>query len=169
MALDIKIGDREASVKLVKKEGAKATIEVDGINYDVDIVMVEEGVYSIIHNGKSYNVELIQGNGPKNYFVNTYDVSHEVSIIDAQARYQQSRNGNTLDSADKIITTPMPGRVVKIPVSEGQEVVKGETVIVISAMKMESEYRSSIDGKIKKIFVKEGDSIIGNQPLVEVE
>lgn len=169
MALDIKIDDREARVRLVKKEGSKAIIDVDGIEYEVDIVMVEEGVYSIIHNGKSYNIELIPGNGPKNYFVNTYRSSHEVSVIDAQARYQQSRNRDNLDSADKVITTPMPGRVVKIPVTEGQEVTKGTTVIVISAMKMESEYRASVDGKIKKIFVKEGDSITGNQPLIEIE
>lgn len=169
MALDIKIGDREAHVKLVKKDGSKAVIDVDGIEYDVDIVMVEEGVYSIIHQGKSYNIELIPGSTPKNYYVNTYRASHDVSIIDAQTRYQQSRNANSLDSAEKIITTPMPGRVVKIPVSQGQDVAKGETVIVISAMKMESEYRSPIDGKIKKIFVNEGDSIAGNQPLIEIE
>ena len=169
MALDIKIGDREARVKLVKKEGSKAIIDVDGIEYEVDVVMVEDGVYSIIHEGKSYNIELISGSGPKNYFVNTYHDSHEVSIIDAQTRYQQSRNKDSLDSAEKIITTPMPGRVVKIPVTEGESVSKGTTVIVISAMKMESEYRSPMDGKIKKIFVKEGDSITGNQSLIEIE
>lgn len=169
MALDIKIGDREARVRLVSMEGSKATIDVDGIIYDVDIVMVEEGVYSILHDGKSYNIEMIQGNGPKNYYVNTYSSSHEVEIIDAQSRYQKSRNKNNLDSAEKIITTPMPGKVVRIPVEIGQEVIKGATVIVISAMKMESEYRSPIDGFIKKIHVKEGDSITGNQPLIEIE
>jgi len=169
MALDIKIGDREARVKLVKKEGSKAIIDVDGIEYEVDVVMVEDGVYSIIHEGKSYNIELISGSGPKNYFVNTYLDSHEVSIIDAQTRYQQSRNKDSLDSAEKIITTPMPGRVVKIPVTEGESVSKGTTVIVISAMKMESEYRSPMDGKIKKIFVKDCDSITGNQSLIEIE
>jgi biotin carboxyl carrier protein len=169
MALDIKIGDREARVRLVKKEGTKAIIDVDGIEYNVDIVMVEDGVYSIIHEGKSFNIELISGGGPKNYFVNTYNASHEVEIVDAQSRYRQSRNQDSIDSAEKVITTPMPGRVVKIPVNEGDEVAKGTTVIVISAMKMESEYRSPIDGRIKKVFVKEGDSITGNQPLIEIE
>jgi biotin carboxyl carrier protein len=169
MALDIRIGDREANVRLIKKDGSKATIDVDGISYDVDIVMVEEGVYSILHEGKSYNIEMIPGNGPKNYFVNTYSSSHEVEVIDAQSRYQKSRNRDSLDSAEKIITTPMPGKVVRIPIAEGQEVVKGQTVIVISAMKMESDYRSPIDGKVKKIFVNEGDSIAGNQPLIEIE
>jgi biotin carboxyl carrier protein len=169
MAIDIRIGDREARVRLLHKEGTKAVLDVDGITYDVDIVMVEDGVYSILHQGKSYNIEMIPGNNSKNYFVNTYSSSHDVEIIDAQSRYQKSRNNGSLDSAEKTITTPMPGKVVRIPVSEGDEVTKGTTVIVISAMKMESDYRAPFDGKIKKVFVKEGDSITGNQPLIELE
>jgi len=169
MALDIKIGDRIANVRLVKKDGSKATIEVDDKLYDVDIVMVEEGVYSIIHDGKSYNIEMIQGNSPKNYFVNTYYSSLEVDIIDAQSRYQQNRNKDGIHSGDKIISTPMPGKIVRIPVKEGDVVEKGSTVIVISAMKMESEYKSPVDGVVKKIYVNEGDTINSHQPLVEIE
>ena len=169
MALDIKIGDRIANVRLVKKDGSKATIEVDDKLYDVDIVMVEEGVYSIIHDGKSYNIEMIQGNSPKNYFVNTYYSSLEVDVIDAQSRYQQNRNKDGINSGDKIVSTPMPGKVVRIPVKEGDVVEKGSTVIVISAMKMESEYKSPLDGVVKKIYVNEGDIINSHQPLVEIE
>jgi len=169
MALDIKIGDREAHVSLIKKEGTKATIQVDDKVYDVDIVMVEDGVYSIIHEGKSYNIEMIQGNGPKNYYVNTYYSSHELDIIDAQSRYQQNRNKDALHSGDKIISTPMPGKVVRIHVSEGDQVEKGATLIVISAMKMESEYKSPADGVVKKVFVTEGETISGHQPLIEIE
>ncbi|RPH33047.1 MAG: acetyl-CoA carboxylase biotin carboxyl carrier protein subunit [Bacteroidales bacterium] len=167
--MDIRIGDREAHVTLIKKEGSKATIKVDDKIYDVDIIMVEDGVYSIIHEGRSYNIEMIQGNGPKNYFVNTYYSSHELDIIDAQSRYQQNRNKDGIHSGDKIISTPMPGKVVSIPVSEGDTVEKGTTIIVISAMKMESEYKSPVDGVVKKIYVTEGDTINGNQPLVEIE
>jgi len=169
MALDIRIGDRDAHVRMIKKEGSKATIQIDEKVYEVDIVMVEEGVYSIIHEGKSYNIEMIQGNGPKNYFVNTYYSSHELDIIDAQSRYKQNRNKDGLHSGDKVISTPMPGKVVRIPVNEGDQVEKGTTLIVISAMKMESEYKSPADGVVKKIFVTEGETINGHQPLIEIE
>lgn len=169
MALDIKIGDRSAHVRLIKKEGSKATIEIDDKTYEVDIIMVEDGVYSILHNGKSYNIEMIQGSGSKNYFVNTYYSSHEVDIIDAQSRYQQNRNKEGIAGGDKIISTPMPGKVVRIPINEEDQVEKGTTLIVISAMKMESEYKSPIDGKVKKIYVSEGETISGNQPLIEIE
>lgn len=169
MALDIKIGDRTATVRLVSKEGSQATIDIDGKLFDVDVIKVEEGVYSIIHNGKSYNIEMIPGDGPKNYFVNTYYTSHEVEIIDAQSRYLKNRKGDSDGVGDKLISTPMPGKVVRIPVKEGDKVDKGDTVIVISAMKMESEYKSPVDGVVKRVYVQEGQTINGNQPLVEIE
>ncbi len=169
MGYEVRIGDRLASVKLIKRDGQYATIEVDGKQYDIDIAMVENGVYSILHNGRSFNIEIIPGDGPKNYFVNSYVNSHEVEIIDAQSRYMMSRKSADDHSADRIISTPMPGRVVKVPVTEGEPVAKGATVITISAMKMESEYKSPIDGVIKKIHVAEGDNINANQPLIEIE
>ena len=63
----------------------------------------------------------------------------------------------------------MPGKVVKVFATEGEDVTKGQTLVVISAMKMESEYKAPMDGKIKKVAVKEGDTIEGNQILVELE
>jgi biotin carboxyl carrier protein len=169
MTLDIKIGDRISSVKIVSRNGSKAIIDIDGKEFEVDILMVEDGVYSILHQGKSYNIEMIQGDSPKNYFVNTYYTSHEVEVIDAQSRYLKNRKGNADDSTERTISTPMPGKVVRIPVKEGESVAKGDTVIVISAMKMESEYKSPVDGVVKKVHVQEGQTILGNQPLVEIE
>ena len=169
MAVDIRIGSRDAKVKLLETDGNKATIEVDGNAYSVDLAMVEEGVYSILHEGKSYNIELIPGNGPKNYFVNTYSASHEIEIIDAQSRYQKSRNSSSVGDSDRLISAPMPGKVVRIPVKKGQNVSKGDTLIVISAMKMENDYQSPIDGVVKSILVNEGESVSNNQPLIEIE
>jgi biotin carboxyl carrier protein len=63
----------------------------------------------------------------------------------------------------------MPGKVVKVLVNEGEEIKEGETAVIISAMKMESEYKAPMDGKIKKVHVKDGDTIEGNQVLIELE
>jgi biotin carboxyl carrier protein len=63
----------------------------------------------------------------------------------------------------------MPGKVVKISVAEGDAVTRGQTVLILSAMKMESEYKSPVDGTVKKIAVKEGDVVEGNQVLIEFE
>ena len=48
----------------------------------------------------------------------------------------------------------MPGKVIKIPVTAGSEVKKGETVIVLEAMKMENEIKASYDGVVKEVYVK---------------
>jgi biotin carboxyl carrier protein len=58
---------------------------------------------------------------------------------------------------------------MRILVKEGDKVKAGETLIIVSAMKMESEYKVLKDKKIKSILVKEGDSIEGNQPLILLE
>ena len=57
--MEIHIGDRVADVTLVSKEGNKVQLTIDGVPYDVDIVMAENGSCSILHEGKSYNAELI--------------------------------------------------------------------------------------------------------------
>lgn len=169
MPLEVKIGDRVSSVKLIRRDNSLVTIAIDDRVYELDVEMVEEGIYSILNNGQSYNIEMIQGATSKNYYVNTFYNSYDVEIIDAQSKYQNSRNRNTDHQGEKVIVTPMPGRVVRIPVKKGQQVSKGQTVIVISAMKMESEYKAPTDGVVKKIYVREGDTIQGHQPLVEIE
>ena len=63
----------------------------------------------------------------------------------------------------------MPGKIVRINYSEGDPVKHGDTVVVISAMKMESEYKSPRDGVIRKIAVKVGDTVDSNQVLFEIE
>ncbi|MEK7851265.1 MAG: pyruvate carboxylase subunit B, partial [Deltaproteobacteria bacterium] len=67
------------------------------------------------------------------------------------------------------VTTPMPGRVVKVRVSEGDRVSAGDTVLMVEAMKMENEVHTPIDGVVKKIYVREGDSVNPDETLIEVE
>ena len=63
----------------------------------------------------------------------------------------------------------MPGKVVKIPVTVGDVVKKGDTLITISAMKMESEIKVKNAGKVKEIRVKEGAIVDANQVLMIIE
>jgi biotin carboxyl carrier protein len=167
MSTEIKINDRNAFVEVLSREGNKVNISIDGKKYEADVVMVEEGVYSIIIDNKSHNVELINTDN-KNYLVNTYSKSYDVEIVDAESKYLKSRRRD--DSHEEaVITSPMPGKVVKILVSVGDEVKAGDTVIIVSAMKMESEYKVKKDRVIKEIKVKEGDTIKAHQPLVIIE
>jgi biotin carboxyl carrier protein len=168
MSLEIKIDDRTAEVELIKKEGNLVSIKVDDKLYDLDLLMVENGVYSIISNNKSYNVELIEKEDHRHFNVNTLYNSYDVEIIDAETKYKQGRTSAEVDDIRKI-ASPMPGKVVKILVKVGDELKAGDTVIVVSAMKMESEYKVQKDRIVKEILVKEGDTVDGNQTLVVVE
>jgi biotin carboxyl carrier protein len=169
MAYEIRLEDRTAKIELLNKAGSKAVITVDDRKYEIDIVMVENGVYSIIHNGKSYNVELIETENVKNYSVNTFARSFNVEIIDAETKYQQSRGQGFEQGSGKNISSPMPGKVVKIRVKEGEAVVSGQTLIVVEAMKMQSEYKASADRVVKEILVKEGDVVEAHQILIKME
>mgnify|MGYP006278613259 CR=1 FL=1 len=168
MALELQVGDRTAYLEKQSEEGSRMIINIDGKEYDVDVVMVEDGVYSILYKGKSFNVELVRNDDPKSYTVNTLYNSYDIDIIDAERKYLMSRRGGDLDD-DTHISSPMPGKVVSIPVSVGDKVKAGEPVIIVSAMKMESEYKVKKDRVVKDILVKEGDVIEGNQTLIVVE
>jgi biotin carboxyl carrier protein len=168
MSYEININDKTSNIELLNRDGNKAKIALDGKKVDVDIVMVEKGVYSIIIDGVSYNVELIENNSSKKYIVNTLYETFDVEIVDAESKYLKSRKMDEGEDAD-VISTPMPGKVVKIPIKVGDRVKAGETVIIISAMKMESEYKVKKDRLIKDILVKEGDTVDGHQPLIYIE
>ncbi len=169
MSLEIKINDRTTTVKLISQNGNLLEIEVDGKIYRVDLLHTPDGTFSIIESGKSYNIELVPKNQPKKYTAHTLYHTYDVEIVDAEARYLINRGSNGAASLEKTILSPMPGKVVKVLLKEGDVVQKGETVVIIAAMKMESEYKSPADGVIKKVNVKEGDTIEGNQVLVEIE
>lgn len=166
--MEIHIGDRVADVTLVSKEGNKVQLTIDGVPYDVDIVMAENGSCSILHDGKSYNAEMIRKDGGKSYTVNAHYQSYNIDIIDSQAKYLRMRKGGEEKQQDKIVS-PMPGKVVKIPVKAGDRLQAGDIVVVIEAMKMQSNYKVNSECVVKEILVSEGDSVNSNQVIMTLD
>ena len=166
--MEMHIGDRVADVTLVNKDGNKVELTIDGKPIEVDIVMAENGSCSILHNGNSYNAELIRGEGGKNYDVNMFYRSYHVDVVDTQAKYLRMRKNNDERQSDKIVA-PMPGKVVSIPVSVGDKLNAGDIAIVLEAMKMQSNYKVTSDCTVKNILVAEGDAVQDNQKLIELE
>lgn len=169
MPVEIKIEDRVAWVNLVNQSGNFLEVEVDGKLYKVDLMHTASGTFSILEGGHSYNIELVPHEKPKKYTAYTLYKEFEVEVIDAEARYLMNRGANGFGSHENTISSPMPGKVVKILLNVGDEVKEGENAIIISAMKMESEYKAPCDGVVKKINVKEGDTIEGDQILIELD
>ena len=169
MELEIQLNDRLAKVDLLNRNGNLYQISLDGLVYDLDIIMVQRGVYSLLINGKSHNIELIEGENSKKYIINTLFRTFQAEIIDPEARYIRNRKVGHEDEGGRVIVSPMPGKVVKIPVKVGDHVKEGTTVIIVEAMKMQSEYKVKKDRVIKDIKVKEGETVNGGQALIYVE
>lgn len=166
--MEIHIGNRVAEVSLVSKEGNSVSVLIDGVVYEVDIVMTENGSCSILHNGKSHSASFIRSNGGKNYKVNMLFSTYSVDIVDVQAKYLRMKKSNKEKQGDSI-STPMPGKVVKIPVKQGDRLVAGDTAIVIEAMKMQSNYKVNGDCVVKDILVSEGDAVSAGQVLITLD
>ena len=164
--MEIHIGNRVAEVELVSKEDNKVVLTIDGKTFEADVVMAENGTCNILMDGRSSNAQLIRRDNGKSYKVNTHYSSFNVEIVDSQAKYLRMRKE---EEQNDCIISPMPGKVVKIPVAVGQEMKAGDTAIVIEAMKMQSNYKVTSDCRIKEILVQEGDSITGEQTLITLE
>ncbi len=72
-------------------------------------------------------------------------------------------------AAEGLVTSPMPGRVLKVLVAEGEEIQAGRPLVVVEAMKMENELSAARDGRVKKIYVTPGATVEGGAKLVEIE
>jgi len=84
-----------------------------------------------------------------------------------EANYARLMPAKKVADTGKQVLCPMPGLVVSIAVREGQEVKAGETVAVVEAMKMENVLRAEIDGTVKKINAKPGDSLAVDAVILE--
>ncbi len=169
MAYEVNLGQRTAKVDVLSRNGNKVLLDIDGHKYDVDIAMVEQGVYSILYNGHSYNVELIESDNSKKYIVNTFAKTFNVEVVDAESKYISSRSQGMQQEEENLVASPMPGKVVKIPVKAGDQVLAGQTLIVVEAMKMQSEFKASHDKTVLEVLVKEGDTVNAHQLMMKLE
>lgn len=169
MELELKVNKRNAIVKEVKREGNILTIAVDDVEYEVDIVKVSNQEFSVLYEGRSFNIEVIESKEPKHYNVNTLYSKFDVEVVDNESRYRQSRMQSKQILNDNTIRSPMPGKVVRVFVKPGDIVEAGQPLIVLSAMKMESEFKAGQRGIVKEVPVKEGETVDNDQLLVVID
>ena len=167
--MEIQLNDRTAEVKIIEAHGHVLKVEIDGKIYELDYARVGDGIYSFLIDGKSIEMNISGTSQPKSFEIKHQCYNFKAEVIDAEAKYQKSRKQSDVEDNERSISSPMPGKVVKIPVNVGDEVEPGDTLIIISAMKMESEYKAKMKGVIKEILVEEGATIDGNQTLITIE
>ncbi|MGE6221776.1 biotin/lipoyl-containing protein [Nubsella zeaxanthinifaciens] len=147
---------------------ANEALIVNGMATELDVLQLNDKTQHIIHNGKSYNVEVVEINRPEKIAkikVNgtVYDIS-VATQLDLLLKQLGMENLNSNKIAQ--LKAPMPGLVLNILVSEGDEVKKGDSLLVLEAMKMENIIKSPSDATVKKIEVAKGDKIEKNTVLI---
>ena len=147
----------------------KDAFVLDGQTVELDIVSTGADAYHILHDNKSYNIRVIDVNATEKKI--TIRVNGNDYNLEVKDRYDVllSQLGLSNLAAAKIndIKAPMPGLVLKINVTEGQQITKGEPVLVLEAMKMENILKSPGDGTVKAIKIKKGQSVEKNQVLIQ--
>jgi biotin carboxyl carrier protein len=169
MEIELPKQERKADVEILERDGNRYVFSIDGKIFDIDLVEVSKGIYSVLHDGKSYNVEAITAGSASKYTVNTFFQSFDLEIVDPQTRYLRSRNQLASADAGNQIKVPMPGKVVDVYVKEGEPVTAGQTLVIVSAMKMESEYKAGRDGIVKKVLVQPGETVDSDQIMIVLE
>lgn len=91
------------------------------------------------------------------------------TVESARMRAAGSVRGKSGEAADGNVLSPMPGKVVKVLVAEGDEVAAGVPVVVVEAMKMENELAVTRAGVVRKVHVKPGDAVESGARLVTVD
>ncbi len=168
-SIQLKSGDRIKNIEILEKAGNKMKILLGEKEYDLDIIKVEENIYSLLLGNRSFDIEVVSTNKRNGYSVKHTSHLFAIHVIDAETRYLQSRLKTGEEDGIKIISCPMPGKIVKILVKAGDSVTAGQVVITVSAMKMESEYKSGITGLVKEVLVNEGDVVDSDVPLIILE
>lgn len=157
------------------KEPREIEFSEDGIRLrgqavNWDLIATGEGRFHVLMDSKSYSCEVINADFSKKRFeIKVNGTVHEVELKD-QFDELLKKLGMDKAAAHKVnaIKAPMPGLVLKIMITENQEIKEGEAVLILEAMKMENVIKSPGNGVVKSVKVKERDAVEKNQVLVEL-
>lgn len=141
---------------------------INGNKLTADIKQLNAAAWHIIHNLRSYNIEVVSFNHAKK--IAEVKVNNNIYKITSKDQFDVllDKLGLSDLNAAKIseIKAPMPGMVLKVFVSEGAEIKKGGNLFILEAMKMENIIKAPTDVMIKTLKIKPGDKVEKGQILM---
>jgi len=156
---------REVPVELTQLPTGQMRAVVDGKTVEVD-AYEHRGALHLSMGGQS--LELWVEGAPPDVGVVAGGHRFYARVESERTRAIGGGRGKSA-AAEGMVTSPMPGRVLKILVAEGEEIHAGRPLVVVEAMKMENELSAARDGRVKKIFVTPGATVEGGAKLIEIE
>jgi biotin carboxyl carrier protein len=165
MIYDIQVDGRLHRVKLDRSENSYQC-ELDGRTFEIDAALIGRDFLSVRMGGKSYRVRREQLAGANFVWVGTERFAVDVSDP-RSLRGKRSLRGPS-DGPISLVA-PMPGKIVRVLVSENTSIEAGQGIVVVEAMKMQNEVKSPKSGRVRKMAAKEGASVNAGDVLATVE
>lgn len=128
---------------------------------EVEIFSAENGQLEFLIDGERF-VAYISSDNAKRWVT----VNGQTFVLTKQSGARKSASGHHHTAGE--LTAPMPGQIRAVNASEGDAVTKGQTLLVLEAMKMEIRIQAPMDGVVKKLLVKQGQTVEREQILVEI-
>lgn len=163
---NIKVGEKSFEI-LIKGE----TVVVNGKPLEFDMVHLEGDRHHLIIDNKSYDLEVVDYDlKEKNIQIKVNNQMTTVSVkTEMDLLLKKMGLNNHQNNVARDVGAPMPGLILDVVVNEGDEVKKGDKLLVLEAMKMENIIKSPGDGKIKSIAIAKGESVDSGQKLIHFE
>lgn len=158
------IGEREFLVEIVDEHH----VLLDGKLYEVDFNAInDQPVYSLLLDAHSYEAYVYPADNA--WQVLLHGRSYPALVEDErEKRLRSSNSGGPGEGSEYHLKAPMPGLVVSIPISEGQQVERGDVLVVLESMKMQNELKSPRSGVISRVRIKPGEGVVQHQTLLSV-
>jgi len=147
------------------------TVMLNGHAVNADVVKLDKNKFHVIINNSSYNIELLaKDENAKNQIILVNGQKQSIEIKDKyDDLLKQLGMDKLMGNKANLLKAPMPGLVLKVLVTEGQAVKKGDGLLILEAMKMENIIKASSDGMVKKIHIEEKNIVDKNQKMIEFE
>jgi len=149
---------------VVTRLDAAYVVTLDGVEHVVDARKLEADFYSILYEGKSYEVSVESVKG--SYIVRHGAYEQAVELADAA---RSGRDDLQRRTGIRHVDSVMPGKVVRVLVAPGDEVQAGQGLVVVEAMKMENEIGSPRAGRVTSVEVTPGQNVETGARLVVLE
>ena len=135
--------------------------KIKGVPYNVKIQGIEENIAKVEVNGIEFEVELEKPVAQPKPVIRA--VAAPVKTVEAPKAPQES-----VAAGIAAVRAPLPGTINEIKVAVGQAVKKGETLVVLEAMKMENNIDSDFNGTVQEVKVQKGDTVMEGTILVTI-
>jgi biotin carboxyl carrier protein len=165
MIYEVTVDGRPYRLELERAEDAWKC-RLDGLEIEVDAVLARPDVLSLLVEGRSYEIKREQTTTDIHVWVGS--TRFKVELRDPRS-LRSRRDGTGDASGPRKLVAPMPGRIVRVLVSEKSEVEAGQGILVVEAMKMQNEIQSPKKGVVQKILAAQGATVNAGDVLAIVE